>query len=146
MQFTLSVLALLSASALASPSPYIASRDVISTTEAADAIQFAAQADDCNVGDCVSIVASAVCIAGGILVRSVPVVTGCVQGGAPSVSPHCPSILSVLNPISASGHIIPSLGCSFNFPPKYHSDMSLTYLSSAAAQTAFSVSSLFKLE
>jgi hypothetical protein len=85
MQFTLPVLAVLSASAIASPN-IVTSRDVLTTTEAADAMSFAVQAADCNVGDCVNIVASAVCIAAGILARSVPTVVGCVQGGAPSVS------------------------------------------------------------
>lgn len=87
MQFTLAILAVLSTSAIASPAT-LTSRNVITTAEAAEAMDFAIAAADCNIGDCVNIVASAVCIAGGILVRSVPVVTGCVQGGAPSVRNH----------------------------------------------------------
>jgi hypothetical protein len=84
MRFTLSVLAVLSASAIAAPG--MIARDVLTTSEAADALSFAVAAADCNIGDCITVVASAVCIAAGIAARSPSTVVGCVQGGAGSVS------------------------------------------------------------
>jgi hypothetical protein len=85
MHFTLSLLTALATSALASPNPLITSRDVITTEQAEEAIKFAAQAAECDVFDCVAVVAAAACIAGGIAAGNPAVVIGCVGGGAPSV-------------------------------------------------------------
>lgn len=83
MRFALPILSILVASAAASPASLVAKRDAAQ----AEALQFAVEAADCNIGDCVNVVASAVCIAAGIVARSVSTVTGCVSGGAGSVSP-----------------------------------------------------------
>lgn len=88
MRFTLPLITLLTATTFAvpNPKPVVKPREDVSVNDMSDAILFAVEAADCNVGDCVTVVASAVCIIAGIAARSVSAVTACVQGGAGSVS------------------------------------------------------------
>lgn len=91
MRFTLPILTILSASALASPSP-LNSRDITTTSEVTKAIQFAAQAE-CSIFNCAAVIAAGGCIAAALALTGPAAPAGvaaCVAGGLPSVSalPH----------------------------------------------------------
>jgi hypothetical protein len=89
MRFSITVLALLASTGLASPSVNpIANRDITTTEDIADAIIFAADASDCDLIKCAAVIASAACIGASIALGpgGIPSLLGCTAGGASAVS------------------------------------------------------------
>ena len=82
MRFSLAILSVLASTAVANP----ASRDVARRDTTADTIKFAMEAADCDVGKCAGIIAAALCLLGCRKTPTLSCISGCISGGADSVS------------------------------------------------------------
>jgi len=82
MRFSLPILSILAASVVANP----AALEAAKRDTTADAIKFAVEAAGCDIGQCGGVLAAAVCIALCLRRPTWSCITGCVEGGAGSVS------------------------------------------------------------
>ncbi|KAF4310794.1 hypothetical protein GTA08_BOTSDO13659 [Botryosphaeria dothidea] len=98
MHSTALVTFVMAITAAAAPSNAVvaAKRQDTSVNVTPEQIVFAAQAADCSIISCASVLASAGCIVAGLATGQVPAVLGCVAGGAAQLC-GCAGCVDLLN-------------------------------------------------